>query len=86
MLLGLKEMTVLNSLFDTLNGTRRKNLVEAAAGAEAKGEVGVRVRNVGRMIVIIPIRAVVIVVAVLIALPVVVRVEQQEQLREEETT
>ena len=86
MLLGLKEMTVLNSLFDTLNGTRRKNLVEAAAGVGAKGEVGVRVRNVGRMIVIIPIRAVVIVVAVLIALPVVVRVEQQEQLREEETT
>ena len=43
MLLGLKEMTVLNSLFDTLNGTRRKNLVEAAAGAGAKGGVGVRI-------------------------------------------
>ena len=45
----------------------------------------------GRAIVVkklnpLPIEAVVIVVAVLIALPVVVRVEQQEQLQEEEMT
>ena len=43
--LGSKEITgALNSLFDTLNG-RRKNVVEAAAGAEAKAGVGIRVIN-----------------------------------------